>query len=96
MLAYGIISIISFLLFITWALATAPTGPKQVPANGNPFILASVLVGAFELHDFLAQNIMKNPKRNEYSSVVRYTFFIGGLVFIFVSYGSFGTKLNIF
>ena len=33
-LAYGITSIIALLIFLIWALITAPSGPKAVPPNG--------------------------------------------------------------
>ena len=31
-LAYGVASIVALLLFVLWALISAPSGPKQVPA----------------------------------------------------------------
>ena len=46
-MAYGIISIITYLFFLTWAQITAPSGPNSLPVNGPPYILASTLVGAY-------------------------------------------------
>ena len=46
-LAYGILSIIIYVIFLTWAQVTAPAGPKSVPVNGDPFILASLMIGAY-------------------------------------------------
>lgn len=62
-LALGIISIITYLLFLLWAHFTAPSGPKTVPAQGSPFQLASALFMAYSIHDYCIQNILKNPKR---------------------------------
>ena len=62
-MAYGILSIIIYIIFLGWAQVTAPAGPNSVPTSGDPFILASVMIGAFEIHMFLAQNIIKNPRR---------------------------------
>jgi hypothetical protein len=92
-LAFGIISIITYIFFLIWAQATAPEGTQAVPANGNPVILAAVLIGAYEIHDFLAQNLLKNPRREEYQSVVKHTFLFGGLCYVFVTLGSLGTSL---
>ena len=89
-MALGIIAAGLFLLFMVWALVTAPSGPKKVPINGQPYILASALITSFEIHDFLAQNIIKNPNKNEYKAVVRWTFFLGAVIYMFCSLSSFG------
>ena len=91
MLAYGIISIISYVLFLVWAQFTASAGPKTVPASGNPDVLAATLMMAYSIHDFLVQNIIKNPRRNEYQSAVVATFAIGTSAYIFIAFGAFGT-----
>jgi hypothetical protein len=46
-MALGVVSIVLILAFMSWALASAPAGPKTVPANGPPFALAATLVGAY-------------------------------------------------
>jgi len=52
------------------------------------------LITSLEIHDFLAQNIIKNPRKDEYKSVVRWTFFLGTIIYMFCSLGSFGTKCH--
>ena len=89
-LAFGIISIITYVIFLVWAQVTAPQGPKSVPENGYPYFMAASLVGAFEIHDFLAQNILKNPDRSQYRSIVSMTFMIGGVLYLYISLGSIG------
>ena len=90
-LAYGIASIVALLVFIAWAQLSAPSGPKQIPPTGDPFILASVLIQAYSIHGFLAQNILKNPRKNEYQSTTLITFIIGTIAYLYVTFGSFGT-----
>jgi hypothetical protein len=46
-MALGIIAAGLSLAFMVWAQVTAPAGPKKVPENGLPFILASALVSCF-------------------------------------------------
>jgi amino acid permease len=89
-MAYGIVSIIVYLLFLTWAQFTAPEGPKSVPTSGDPVSLASSLITAYAIHDFLVANIIKNPNRDEFHSTVRRTFFIGTVIYAFICFGSFG------
>jgi hypothetical protein len=46
-LAFGIVSIVTYVMFLIWAQVTAPTGPKSVPESGYPYFLAASLVGAY-------------------------------------------------
>jgi hypothetical protein len=92
-LAYGIISIISYLIFLLWAQLTAPPGPHVVEPVGSPYLLASTLMMAYSIHDFLVQNIIKNPRRQEYIPIVNATFVIGTLAYTYISMGAFGTFL---
>jgi hydrogenase-4 membrane subunit HyfE len=62
-MAFGIISIITYLLFLMWAQISAPKGEKQIPESGSFYNLASALLMAFSVHDFIVQNIIKNPHR---------------------------------
>jgi hypothetical protein len=89
-LAYGIISIVGYLAFLVWAQVTAPSGPKTVPLNVEPVSLASTLIMAYSIHDFLVANIIKNPSREQYHGIVRWTFVIGTAAYIFIALGSFG------
>lgn len=94
-LAYGIISIIAYLSFLVWAQFSAPKGSKTVPVIGSPVSLASSLITAYAIHDFLVANILKNPDRATYHSSARRSFFIGTIAYIFCCLGSFGTKPHI-
>lgn len=90
-LAYGIISILTYVGFLIWAHWTAPTGEKTVPETGSWFQLASSLMMGFSVHDFIIQNMIRNPNRHQYVSMVVQTFIIGTLTYAFFTVGSFGT-----
>jgi hypothetical protein len=66
LMALGILGSVLFVLFEVWAIITAPSGPNTVPISGagSPFNTISILVAALEIHDFLAQNIIKNPRKS--------------------------------
>ena len=64
MMALGIVGIVLFVIFLVWCIASAPAGPNTVPATASPFSLLAILVSSLEIHDFLAQNIIKNPRKN--------------------------------
>lgn len=46
---------------------------------------------AYSVHDFLVQNIIKNPNRQDYQKMVTQTFTFGTLSYAFVALGGFGT-----
>lgn len=94
-MAFGLVAFFSYLIFLIWAQITAPSGPHTVPATGSPAILAAALISNLEIHDFLAQNILKVKEKNQYQSVVKYSFIFGPAIFFFCSLGSFGTNLII-
>lgn len=89
-LAYGIISIIGYILFIIWAQFSAPQGPKTVPTFVEPVAIASTFMMGYSIHDFLLANIIKNPDRSQYHNTVRWTFLLGSIVYAFIALGSFG------
>ena len=86
----GIISIVSYVIFVGWTMVTAPEYHQEIPAFGNPFLLISTLLMALSIHDLIAQNILKNPNKEDYRSIVGVTFIFGTLIYTFVTLGSFG------
>lgn len=81
----GVLSIVAAIVFISWSHFTAPAGEKTVPAFGNPYMMISSLVLGYSVHDFLAQNIIKNPQKENYKWIVFMTFILGTLVYTFLS-----------
>jgi len=94
-MAIGVVGSIIYVLFLIWAFWTAPSGSNTVPMTNSPFSIIATLVTSLEIHDFLAQNIIKNPRKHEYQGVVIVTFVTGGLVYLFALMGSFGTLILI-
>jgi hypothetical protein len=82
-MAMGVISLVLFTLFMIWALITAPSGPKTVPANGPFFALTATLVASYQIHDYFIQNIIKNPERHKYQSILKWTFGLGFVMTVF-------------
>lgn len=62
-LAFGIISIVAYLLFLLWAQLSAPSGPKTVPIAAEPMTLIAVMFTAFSTQDILVQNIIRHKKQ---------------------------------
>ena len=52
--------------------------------------MTSSLMMGYSIHDFLIQNLIKNPKRQEYQGVVKATFAFGTLAYTYMAFGSFG------
>jgi hypothetical protein len=89
----GVISIISYLIFVGWAMISAPKGEHEIPAFGDPSLLISTLLMAYFIHDLLAQNIVKNPQKEDYRLIVGITFLLGTIIYTFITLGSFGSYL---
>jgi hypothetical protein len=86
----GIVSIVIYLIFIGWTLVTAPAGDIKMEPFGSPNLLVSTLLMAYNVHDIVTQNIIKNHRKEDYRSIVAVTFLMGTLVYTFITEGSFG------
>lgn len=85
----GVLSIVTILVFIGWALVTAPAGTRSVPASGNAFNMAAVFIVAFSIHDYITQCIVKNPNKDEYQGIIKKSFGIGFFINLFATLGCF-------
>lgn len=96
LLAYGIISIIGYLIFLFWAQVTAPSGDKRVPIVAPQFVdLAAALIMGFSVQSFVDQVLLKNTTPDKYGRCI-FAMTIGGiLAYIFISYGCFGKSFLI-
>jgi O-antigen ligase len=88
-LAYGIASIITYVLFLIWSQSTAPSGEAKVPAFGEVIPLASTLMLAYSISNVVAENIFKNQNRPDFLKLVGYTFCCGIVIYSFITLGSF-------
>ena len=46
-MALGITGLVVFVIFLAWAIASAPEGPNTVPSTGSPFNIIAILVTSF-------------------------------------------------
>jgi hypothetical protein len=54
LLAIGIISIIGYVMFLTWAQVTAPHSPNKLPPTGDKFVdLAASLTMGYSIQNFM-------------------------------------------
>lgn len=90
-MAYGIISIITYVAFLVWSQATAPSGEESVPAFGELIPLASTLMLSYTISNVVSENIFKNENRADFLKLVGYTFFWAILIYTFIALGSFCT-----
>lgn len=92
LLAYGIVSIIGYVIFLIWAQITAPTGPRRVEPFGKNYPnYSAVLLGALSIHDFLVQVMIHNPRRKDFPKLLVWTYILGGLAYTFMGLACFGT-----
>lgn len=89
-LAYGIVSILSYIIFLTWAQDSTPSGPVQVPMFGQRYSnYGAILMGAFAIHDFVVQVMIHNPDRRSYTKIMVVVYLIGCATYIYIGLGSF-------
>ena len=97
LLAYGIISIIVYIIFLFWAQVTAPSGEKQISPAELTFVdLAASLTMAFAVQSLVDEVLLKNTTPDKYSRCILIMTIIGISAYLFISYGSYGKfKANI-
>lgn len=90
LLAFGILSIIGYLSFLTWAQVTAPHEPKYLPAAGPKFIdLAASLIMGYSIQNFIVQVLFKTTTNDKFHKVVAWVYIAGTLVYTYISYGAY-------
>lgn len=89
LLAFGILSILGYIIFLIWAQSTAPSGPKKLPPTGPKFIdLAASLIMGYSIHDFVVQILFKTTTNNNFGRVVKMVYVAGTLIYTFISYAA--------
>ena len=93
-MAYGIISIICYLLFLIWVVATYNQGNNDVPykAFGTGAVnLAAAMGQAFSIQSFFMPVLKKNPNPAKYTLYTLIAYIAGGLAYYYIGYmGSVG------
>lgn len=93
-MSYGIISIISYLIFLIWVIATYQQGNDSVDykAFGDGAVnLAAAMGGAFSIQSFFIPVLKKNPKSEKYVFYTMLAYILGSAAYLYIAYmGSVG------
>lgn len=93
-MAYGIISIITYVIFLIWVSITADQGNDAVEyaAFGTGAVgMAAAMGQAYSIQSFFIPVLKKNPNPSRYVFYTMLAYIIGGSVYFYIAYaGSFG------
>lgn len=96
-MAYGIISIITYVIFLVWVSITADQGNDSVdyPAFGTGAIgMAAAMGQAYSIQSFFIPVLKKNPNPSRYVFYTMLAYIIGGSAYFYIAYaGSFGSSI---
>lgn len=96
-MAYGIISIISYLIFLIWVVATYNQGNDSVdykPFGTGAVNLAAAMGQAFSIQSFFIPVLKKNPNEKKYVLYTLIAYLIGGFAYYYIGYmGSVGKNV---
>lgn len=86
-MAYGIISIVGYVIFLVWVIFTAPSGENHWPAFGNGEVnLAAAMGGAFSIQTFFIPVLKKNSNPQKYTFFTLLAYIIGSAVYIYIAF----------
>ena len=96
-MAYGIISIITYLLFLIWVVATgdysSPATAQYKSFGSGAVQLAAAMGGAYSIQSFFIPVLKKNPKSHKYVFYTLMAYILGGFAYLYIAYmGSFGNN----
>ena len=99
-MAYGIISIITYLLFLIWVAATgdysSPPVTDYKSFGSGAVQLAAAMGGAYSIQSFFIPVLKKNPKSHKYIFYTLLAYILGASAYLYIAYlGSFGKFLLI-
>lgn len=94
LMAYGIISIVTYLLFLIWVIATSDQGYNEVEYEAfgsGAATLAASMGQAFSIQSFFIPVLKMNKSPRNYVFYTMLAYIIGGLAYYYIAYmGSFG------
>lgn len=94
-MAYGIVSIIAYLLFVTWVVGSEDASHDHSSlqlAGGSGIDLAAALGQAFAIQCFFIPILKKNKKQHKHKMYLVFVFILGSLAYAYIAFmGSYGT-----
>ena len=95
LLGYGIISIITYLLFLIWVAASEKKGVDKIPLwTWNFSDVFNALSTAFSIQGVFIPIMRKCEDRTSYKKIILLSFIFGGSVYAFIGFtGSFGRSV---
>ena len=97
MMGYGVASIIGYLLFLIWVIATKPSGPNTFPSLGTGIAgFASMMGSAFSIQGFFIPVLRSHPNPKNHVFILFMTYVFGILAYYYIAFmGAFGIILFI-
>lgn len=94
LMGYGILSIVGYMIFVAWLLASAPTGDHVYPVGTWKFAdLCDTLATAFSLQGVFIPILRKNRLPDQNNLLLLMAYVLGGLVYAYIGFaGSFGNS----
>jgi len=91
-MGYGIISIVGYLIFLIWVIASAPSGGNTIPAFGTGAAgFAAMMGNAFSIQGFFIPVIRCYKQPRQHVLLLLIAYIIGGLAYYYIAYmGAFG------
>ena len=97
-MAYGIISIATYLIFLVWVVATYEQGyegSQLKPFGGGAANLAAAMGQAFSIQSFFIPIIKKAPHPQRYTTYVLIAYVVGSLCYEYIGIaGSIGNPMT--
>lgn len=93
MMGYGVVSIVGYLMFLIWVMATRPSGPKSPESFGTGVAgFASMMGSAFSIQGFFIPVLKSHPNPSRHVFILLLAYLIGTLAYYYIAFmGSYGT-----
>lgn len=91
-MAYGIISIIGYVIFLIWVVSTSPEGQNKWQSFGSGQVnLAAAMGGAYSIQTFFIPVLKKNSHPEKYTFFTMLAYIAGSIIYFYIAFaGSFG------
>lgn len=89
LMAYGIVSIITYLLFLTWAVGSEEASHddnKIILFHGDGIDLAAALGQAFAIQAFFIPILKQNKKPHKYRLYTKMAFILGTIAYGYIAF----------